>query len=91
MGILMGEMQTAWNRGDPGIFAAMLEDMRAKSPADLQTPVPVTATSAWAGWIANRLAQPGTVFVAVGAGHLSGPDSVQHKLADHNIRSARLN
>ena len=29
---LMGELQTAWNRGDPGILRAMLEQMRANSP-----------------------------------------------------------
>ena len=43
-----------------------------------------------AGWIANRMAQPGTVFVAVGTGHLVGPDSVQHQLAARGISSARI-
>ena len=30
----------------------------------------------WAKWIERRLAQPGTIMVAVGAGHLAGNDSV---------------
>ncbi|MFD2579152.1 TraB/GumN family protein [Novosphingobium colocasiae] len=36
------------------------------------------------------MAQPGTVFVAVGAGHLGGPDSVQTQLARLHIRVSRV-
>jgi uncharacterized protein YbaP (TraB family) len=36
------------------------------------------------------MAQPGTVFVAVGTGHLIGPDSVQQYLAARGIPSARI-
>jgi uncharacterized protein YbaP (TraB family) len=45
----------------------------------------------WAGWIAQRLQEPGTVFVAVGAGHLAGRDSVQAKLTELGVKSARIN
>lgn len=31
----------------------------------------------FAEWVVERMDEPGTVFVAVGAGHLAGPDSVQ--------------
>lgn len=44
----------------------------------------------WAGWIKSRLAQPGTVFVAVGAGHLAGGDSVQASLARHGLKPERV-
>jgi uncharacterized protein YbaP (TraB family) len=47
--------------------------------------------AAWAEWIGKRLQQPGTVFVAVGTGHLVGDDSVQAQLASAGIRSARIN
>ena len=90
MGILMGEMQTAWNRGDPGIFAAMLEQMRANSPDTYKVMFTERNTN-WAEWIANRLQKPGTVFVAVGTGHLVGHDSVQAKLAQLGVHSARIN
>jgi len=90
MGILMGEMQTAWNRGDPGIFAAMLEQMRANSPDTYKVMFTERNTN-WAEWIANRLQKPGTVFVAVGTGHLVGNDSVQAKLAQLGVHSARIN
>ncbi len=90
MGVLMGEMQTAWNRGDPGIFAAMLEQMRANSPDTYKVMFTERNTN-WAEWIANRLQKPGTVFVAVGTGHLVGHDSVQAKLAQLGVHSARIN
>jgi uncharacterized protein YbaP (TraB family) len=86
----MGQMQSAWNRGDSEIFEIMLEQMRVNSPASYDVMF-TQRNGNWAGWIANRLQQPGTVFVAVGAGHLAGSDSLQAKLAQLGIRSARIN
>jgi len=34
--------------------------------------------------------RPGTVFVAVGTGHLIGRDSLQHKLARHGFTATRI-
>lgn len=44
----------------------------------------------WSEWIANRLAQPGTVFIGVGAGHLAGKDSVQAKLKAKKLVAVRI-
>ena len=44
----------------------------------------------WAKWIKDRLARPGTVFVAVGAGHLAGKGSVQDQLKDLGVASVRI-
>ena len=44
----------------------------------------------WAGWIENRLEQPGTVFIAVGAGHLAGAGSVQEQLEDRGLEVRRI-
>ena len=44
----------------------------------------------WAVWIDDRLDTPGIVFVAVGAGHLAGKDSVQDYLAARGIAVTRL-
>jgi uncharacterized protein len=44
----------------------------------------------WARWIKARLARPGTVMLAVGAGHLAGPGSVQDQLAKLGIRVTRV-
>jgi uncharacterized protein YbaP (TraB family) len=46
---------------------------------------------AWAGWIEARLAEPGTVLVAVGAAHLAGTNSVQDMLAARGLTAERLN
>jgi uncharacterized protein len=44
----------------------------------------------WAGWINNRMAKPGTVFVAVGAGHLAGTVSVQQLLTAYGLKAERV-
>lgn len=90
LAIVMGQMQSAWNRGDSEIFVTMLDQMRANSPDSYATMF-TQRNSNWATWIAARLQQPGVVFVAVGTGHLAGPDSVQAKLAYLGVRSARIN
>lgn len=87
---LLSDLQAAWNRGDVERFAPMLEQMEARSPESYRQLFP-DRNARWAQWIARRLQQPGTVFVAVGAGHLAGKDSVQHKLAELRIRSQRIN
>ena len=44
----------------------------------------------WAAWVRDRLTKPGTVFVAVGAGHLAGKGSVQAQLATAGITATRV-
>ena len=45
----------------------------------------------WAVWLDNRLERPGTVLLAVGAGHFEGPDSVLVKLAERGLEAERIN
>lgn len=45
---------------------------------------------AWAGWLENRLAEPGTVLVAVGAAHLAGGNSVQAMLTERGLAAERV-
>jgi uncharacterized protein YbaP (TraB family) len=44
----------------------------------------------WAEWINKRMDQPGTVFLAVGAGHLAGNGSVQDMLAKKGFKAERV-
>lgn len=44
----------------------------------------------WAEWIDTRLDSPGTIFIAVGAGHLAGEKSVQEYLAQRGIETTRV-
>ena len=85
----VGDMQSAWKRGDNDGIAVILGNVRSQSPLAYKT-LFTDRNATWAGWIADRLAQPGTVFVAVGTGHLVGPDSVQRYLAARGIASARI-
>jgi uncharacterized protein YbaP (TraB family) len=87
---VLAQLQDAWNRGDLSTFAPMLEQMRLQSPQTYQAMF-ADRNTRWAQWIAGRMQQPGTVFVAVGAGHLAGRDSVQHKLAGLGVGTMRIN
>jgi uncharacterized protein YbaP (TraB family) len=44
----------------------------------------------WAEWIDTRMDTPGTVFIAVGAGHLAGARSVQDYLGAKGITVTRV-
>ena len=81
-------MVDEWIVGDADALAALLN-------AELDDPVLyerlLTQRNArWAGWIEQRLQQPGTVFIAVGAGHLAGADSVQRQLARRGLKVERV-
>ena len=85
----MAEMQSAWKRGDQAVFVKLLGQLEAGSP-DTYRVMFTERNARWADWIAARLQTPGTVFVAVGAGHLAGKDSVLVRLAEKGIRSQRV-
>jgi hypothetical protein len=89
IGNFVGDMQSAWKRGENAGFAAILGNVRNQSPQAYKI-LFSDRNASWAGWIAERMAKPGTVFVAVGTGHLVGPDSVQQQLALRGISSARI-
>jgi len=90
LGAILSQLQIAWSRGDIDSFAPMLRQMQAQSPQTYNVMF-VERNARWAQWIADRLQTPGTIFVAVGAGHLSGPDSVQNRLSALGVKSARIN
>jgi uncharacterized protein YbaP (TraB family) len=83
-------MVDGWNRGDGRPIEAVVGAVRNQSPEAYRR-LFSDRNEAWAKWIAQRLDQPGTVFVAVGTGHLVGSDSVQAKLARVGVKSARVN
>ncbi|MWV27974.1 TraB/GumN family protein [Aurantiacibacter rhizosphaerae] len=45
----------------------------------------------WAGWLEERLDQPGTALLAVGAGHFEGPDSLLVWLKQRGLKAERIN
>lgn len=85
----LADMQSAWKRGDQSVFVQMLSQLDAASPETYRMMF-TERNARWADWIAARLQTPGTVFVAVGAGHLAGKDSVLVRLAEKGFESQRV-
>ena len=82
------KMVGEWIEGDPDGLAAVINEGFA-DPV-LYDALLTQRNSAWAAWLDDRLDQPGTVFVAVGAGHLGGETSVQNFLAERGIVAERI-
>ena len=84
-----GGMLDSWARGDvKGIadsFNAELGDA-----AELKDALLVRRNVNWARWVKGRLDQPGTVLVAVGAGHLAGDQSVLTLLEGQGVKVTRV-
>ena len=85
----MATMVDDWARGNPDALAKEMNDSLKDSPEVAKTLL-VDRNKRWATWIKGRMAQPGTVFIAVGAGHLAGKDSVQAQLKALGVPSARV-
>lgn len=82
-------METAWATGDTAAAAALLNEGMDDTPV-LYDVLLAKRNERWAEWIDARMKQPGTVFVAVGAGHLAGDDSVQVRLAERGLTASRV-
>jgi uncharacterized protein YbaP (TraB family) len=84
----MGAILGAWKAGDADELARLM-NFAEDDPAFSE--IMLTGRNRhWAEWLDERLDQPGTVFVAVGAGHLAGKGSVQDQLAARGIGAARV-
>ena len=82
-------MVAEWVEGDPDGLGEILNEPMDEDPA-VAAALLYDRNARWAVWIDDRLDQPGTVFIAVGAGHLAGKNSVQQYLAARGIRSMRI-
>lgn len=85
----INKLIAAWGRGDAPAVAEVMNEGAKESPA-LNKLLLVDRNQRWAEWIDQRLDKPGTVFMAVGAGHLAGSDSVQRYLKERGIDAARV-
>ena len=83
-------LATAWHAGDVATLDRLVNhEMRAHSPR-AWTDLIERRNEQFADKIADRLQGSGTVFVAVGAGHLCGSDSVQAHLTTSGFTVERL-
>lgn len=81
-------MVTSWGEGNTTKLVDLLnEGLEDEALYD----VLLTKRNAnWTKWIEARLDEPGTVFIAVGAGHLGGETSVQAQLKAKNLIATRI-
>ena len=82
-------MVNAWASGDMDTFEKIsVDEMRDEAPAVYEALL-VQRNTDWAGQIQTLLAGSGTAFIAVGAAHLAGEDSVQEILKDRGVAVTR--
>ena len=87
--VIIARMMDSWAKGDIVTLADVLNEALTESP-ELAKLLLADRNARWAEWIDARLDKPGTVFMAVGAGHLGGKDSVQDFLAKKRIKVTRV-
>ncbi|SHM31528.1 TraB/GumN family protein [Rhodanobacter sp. OK091] len=88
--IELTQLIDAWKNGDVATIARLEdEDLRQTEPKLYQRLL-VQRNQNWAARIGDLLRNhSGTIFIAVGAAHLAGPDSVQAQLHKLGIEAAR--
>lgn len=79
----------AWGKADLATLDTLLNEGFVSYPG-LYDALLTDRNSNWATWIKARMDKPGTVFMAVGAAHLVGKDSVQVQLTKAGIASERV-
>ena len=85
----MAPMLAAWSSGDVDGLVATMHSSMHEAP-ELHQWLFTRRNARWANLINARMDRPGTVFVAVGAGHLAGPDSVQTLLRAYGLEADRV-
>ncbi len=84
----LGQMVAAWRKGDADTLGQLMND--EEDDPTLMELLLVNRNKAWASWVKQRLDKPGAVFVAVGAGHLAGPGSLQDQLKAQGLTVERV-
>jgi len=87
---LIDAMVTDWAEGDvEALDRLVVQDMKAASP-ELHQALLVDRNTDWADQIETLLQGSGTTFIAVGAAHLAGDDSVQAILEQRGVEVDRI-
>ncbi|HWU93489.1 MAG TPA: TraB/GumN family protein [Sphingomicrobium sp.] len=82
-------MLSSWQHGDVKAIARSFNHDLAASP-ELRDALLKRRNANWARWIEERMKQPGSVMIAVGAGHLAGDDSVVDLLKRDGLHVHRV-
>ena len=82
-------MLGTWVRGDVDGIARSFNAEMAQQP-ELKDALLTRRNARWASWIDHRMDRPGSVMVAVGAGHLAGEGSVLQALEGRGFTVSRI-
>jgi uncharacterized protein YbaP (TraB family) len=85
---LFNVIMNDWGAGRSDALAKTLNS--SMEDPELRDHMLIDRNKAWGQWVKTRLERPGTVFVAVGAGHLAGPGSLQDQLKELGIKVRRV-
>lgn len=89
LGPQLDKMVAQWAKGDPDALAVTMNESLTETP-ELAKVLLWDRNARWADQLKARMDQPGTVFVAVGAGHLAGEKSVQDYLKARGLTVKRV-
>ncbi len=88
MNASMDNMVALWAKPDPEALAGLMNE--GLTDPRLYDALLTNRNAQWAAWINRQLEKPGTIFMAVGAGHMSGPTSVPHFLNAYGLKAERI-
>lgn len=87
---MIGEMSSAWERGDDAALErAVITDSRTEYP-ELYQLLFVDRNNAWMTVLTQEMEGSGVDFVAVGAGHIIGPDGLVAQFRARGYRVERI-
>jgi hypothetical protein len=83
------KMLAAWSNGDMAAIAKTFDDELRQAPEIARVLIDERNAN-WVTWLKTRMDKPGTVLVAVGAGHLAGKGSVVDLLNKQGLKVERV-
>jgi uncharacterized protein len=84
----MDKMVDLWAKPDPDQLGRLMNE--GLTNRKLYDALLTKRNSNWAKWISGQMQKPGVTFMAVGAGHLAGPTSVQALLPAYGLNAQRV-
>ena len=85
----VGALTSALSRGDVAALERVINEDVDAVPASRKAII-TDRNRRWSAWVQGRLEQPGTVLMAVGAGHLVGADGVPAMLEADGLKVRRV-
>jgi uncharacterized protein YbaP (TraB family) len=85
----VGALTAAWGRGDVAALDKVINEDVDAVPAARKAII-TDRNRRWSAWVEKRMEQPGTVLMAVGAGHLVGTDGVPAMLEAEGLKVRRV-